>query len=246
MTSIYGQSVRRLIQTAVTEMPESFTYEDMEGWFADHYSEIKRNTVRGHLRSTCVNGKPDDSPWPSEELTVYRVTPGRFTRYRREVHGEFEHGMQIGVADGAEAGEDDGVGGAAFALEEHLEEFMDANWASIDFGRPLRIWTDSDGEPGRQYATDVGVIDFLCEDNAANELVVVELKRGKSSDRVVGQILRYMGWVREQLAGDRDVSGIIITHEYDHRVRYAVAELPRVEAWTYHVSFMLDTKAFAS
>ena len=64
-------------------------------------------------------------------------------------------------------------------------------------------------------------------------MVVVELKRGKSSDRVVGQILRYMGWVREQLANDRGVSGIIITHEYDDQVRYAIAELPKVEAWTY-------------
>ena len=45
--------------------------------------------------------------------------------------------------------------------------------------------------------------------------------------------------------GGRDVSGIIITHEYDDRVRYAIAELPKVEAWTYQVSFTLDTKAFA-
>ena len=73
----------------------------------------------------------------------------------------------------------------------------------------------------------------------------MELKRGKSSDRVVGQTLRYMGWVREHLADGPGVSGIIITHEYDDRVRYAVAELPNVDAWTYSVSFTLDTKAFA-
>ena len=45
--------------------------------------------------------------------------------------------------------------------------------------------------------------------------------------------------------GGRDVSGIIITHEYDDQVRYAIAELPHVEAWTYRVSFTVDTKAFA-
>ena len=45
--------------------------------------------------------------------------------------------------------------------------------------------------------------------------------------------------------GGRDVSGIIITHEYDDQVRYAIAELPHVEAWTYQVSFTVDTKAFA-
>ena len=77
-------------------------------------------------------------------------------------------------------------------------------------------------------------------------MVVVELKRRKSSDSVVGQTLRYIGWVDEHLADGRSVSGIIITHEYDDHLRYAVAACPRVEAWTYGVSFTLDTQGFAS
>ena len=243
MTSIYDRPVRELLPDALAEMPETFEAQDMVRWFEAHYPRVNPTTVRSHLRFASVNNPSGqaDQHWRDEDRTVYRLGHGQYTRYRPEVHGEFEDGLLAGLAE-----EIEGVADASFALEAHLEEFMEANWSSIDFGRPLQIWADGNGGWGRQYATDVGVIDFLCEDKAAAELVVVELKRGKSSDRVVGQTLRYMGWVREHLADGRGVSGIIITHEYDDKVRYAVAELPRVEAWTYHVSFTLDTKAFAS
>ena len=248
MTSIYDRPVRELLQTALDDLPDPFTSQDMVQWFATRYEGVNPRTVRQHLRFASVNVPPGtaDRHWRDEERTVYRLGRGQFTLYRPDVHGVFENGS-LPDPDGDIPGEDLAADDseASFALEEHLEEFMETNWPSIDFGRALRIWTDADGEWGRQYSTEVGVIDFLCEDKAANELVVVELKRGKSSDRVVGQILRYMGWVREKLAGGREVSGIIITHEYDDRVRYAIAELPKVEAWTYQVSFTLDTKAFA-
>ena len=252
MTSIYDRPVRELIQTALEHMPDPFTSQDMVRWFTERYDKVNARTVRAHLRRACVNIPPDatGARWGTDDRTVYRLSRGEFTRYRREVQGDFERGLPLGLVEETEV--DDlgdvptGEAEASFALEYRLEEFMEANWSSIDFGQPLRIWTNGDGESGRQYATDVGVIDFLCEDEADGALVVVELKRGKSSDRVVGQILRYIGWVRERLAGDHEVRGIIITHEYDDRVRYAIAELPHVEAWTYQVSFTLDTKALAS
>ena len=68
------------------------------------------------------------------------------------------------------------------------------------------------GIEGVEYNTNqVGVIDILCKDNNG-DFVVIELKKEKSSDKVVGQILRYMGWVKENLAQDKDVRGIIIWH----------------------------------
>jgi RecB family endonuclease NucS len=45
---------------------------------------------------------------------------------------------------------------------------------------------------------------------------VVELKRGRASDVVVGQALRYMGFVKEQLAeDDQTVEGAIIALDDD-------------------------------
>jgi RecB family endonuclease NucS len=74
--------------------------------------------------------------------------------------------------------------------------------------------------------------------------VVIELKRGRSSDSAVGQVLRYIGWVNENLAkpGQR-TRGIIIAKEVDDALRYAVKELENVRVLTYKVDFKLS--AFA-
>jgi hypothetical protein len=53
---------------------------------------------------------------------------------------------------------------------------------------------------GRQYPTPIGNIDLLAIDKKNKEFVVIELKKGRSSDAVIGQILRYMGWVKDKLA----------------------------------------------
>ena len=89
---------------------------------------------------------------------------------------------------------------AEFVLEAHLEEFLTGNWKSIRWGRPLEIWTGPDGQSGHQLATPIGRLDFLCTDPSTGALVVVELKRGRPSDKVVGQAARYIGYVRTHLA----------------------------------------------
>jgi len=85
-----------------------------------------------------------------------------------------------------------------------------------------------------EYPTKVGRIDVLCEDSNGN-LVVVELKKGREGDKVVGQTLRYMGWLKEEQK--RTVRGIIILGEPDDRVRYAVAVTPDIEVKYYRVHF---------
>ena len=49
---------------------------------------------------------------------------------------------------------------------------------------------------------------------------------GRSSDNVVGQILRYMGYIRENWAEKegKDVKGIILTPSYDEQLRLAAKE----------------------
>ena len=65
------------------------------------------------------------------------------------------------------------------------------------------------GIQGIEFDTkEVGRIDLLCTDQQGN-FVVIEIKKDRSGDKVVGQIQRYMGWVKKHLAGDKDVRGII-------------------------------------
>lgn len=127
-----------------------------------------------------------------------------------------------------------------FALEEHLEEFIDKNWDRIDFGIKLTRYR-ADEQDGRQFPAGPWSIDFLCTNVATEDFVVLELKKGKTSDSAVGQVLRYMGWVRKNLAKPgRGVKGIIIAREFDDALDYAVQGLEDVSVQTYKVDFTLS------
>jgi restriction system protein len=67
---------------------------------------------------------------------------------------------------------------------------------------------------------------------------VIELKRGRVSDVVVGQILRYMGFVKE-LDPTKRVRGIIIGSDDDIRLRRALAMTTGIEYYQYEVNFKL-------
>ncbi len=51
-----------------------------------------------------------------------------------------------------------------------------------------------------KYPTDTGPIDILALRKDGKELLVVELKKGRASDAVIGQVQRYMGYVMDELA----------------------------------------------
>ncbi len=128
-----------------------------------------------------------------------------------------------------------------FALEEHLEKFLVENWKQIEFGKNYKIY-EEDGElVGQQYPSDTGPIDILAISKDEKELLVVELKKGRASDSVVGQIQRYMGYVLEELAEeDQTVKGVIIALEDDIRIRRALSVATNIEFYTYQVSFKLS------
>ena len=129
---------------------------------------------------------------------------------------------------------------SSFSLEKHLEDFLVRNWNSTELGKEFIIY-EEDGEPsGQQYATDTGPIDILAISKDKKTLLVIELKKGKASDSVVGQILRYMDYVVEVLAEpDQTVRGIVIALDDDKKLRRALARLSDVEFYSYKVDFKL-------
>ena len=128
-----------------------------------------------------------------------------------------------------------------FVLEKYLEDFIISNWDKINFEYDLEIFTDKDGNVGQQYYTaEIGYIDILARDKKTNDLVVIELKKGKESDYVVGQILRYMGWVEQNLCKKgQKVRGIIILKECDKKLNYALSKVSDIEAREYNIDFQL-------
>jgi restriction system protein len=129
---------------------------------------------------------------------------------------------------------------SAFAMEQHLEDFLVQNWTHADLGKEYDIYEEEGERVGQQYPTDTGSIDIFAVSKDKKTLLVLELKKGRASDVVVGQTLRYMGYVQEELAEKgQSVKGIIIALEDDQRIRRALSVSPNIEFYRYQVSFKL-------
>ena len=127
-----------------------------------------------------------------------------------------------------------------FALEKHLEDFLVKNWKHTDIGKKYDIFEDNGEIVGEQYPSDTGPIDILAVSKDKKTLLVIELKRGRTSDVVVGQIHRYMGYVKEELAEpNQEVKGIIIGLEADTRLKRALSVCTNIEFYRYQIDFKL-------
>jgi RecB family endonuclease NucS len=101
------------------------------------------------------------------------------------------------------------------SLEKDLINYLASDPSLIEEGLELME---------KEYDTkNVGRIDLLCTDKN-RDFVVIETKKGKESDKVVGQIQRYMGWINRNLAKNgENVRGLIIVNEFDEWLDYAVS-----------------------
>lgn len=132
---------------------------------------------------------------------------------------------------------------ARFGLERHLHEFLRDNWDHTELARSWKLFeSEGDSDAGYEFPTDVGRIDLLAQHRSEPRWLVIELKRSQSSDQTVGQVLRYMGWVKNKLARPNDrVEGLIVAHSDDLSVRYALAAVKDVSLRLYEVEFRLRT-----
>jgi hypothetical protein len=101
-------------------------------------------------------------------------------------------------------------------LEQGLEEAIKPNLKKMG----LKL---AEKQIQQQFSMGPGVgrSDLICV-NEQGDLVVLELKRGMTSDETIGQVLRYVGWVQENIAqAGQKVHGWIIAGDYDEHLRLA-------------------------
>ena len=98
-------------------------------------------------------------------------------------------------------------------IQEHvLEEILEQNIELIESGMHLI---------SRQLHTEVGRIDLFARDRDGRH-TIIELKKGKTSDDVFGQISRYMGWCKKAKPSRLSVRGIIIGRTVDEKLWSAI------------------------
>lgn len=163
-------------------------------------------------------------------------TVSNISKYAEEIEGFMAGHTPAKLIATDETIEDASV----FALEKHLEDFLVQNWSSTELGKAYDIFEEDGEAAGQQYPTDTGPIDILAIRKDKKELLVVELKKGRASDSVVGQIQRYMGYVLDELAEpDQTVRGCIIALEDDIRLSRALRVTTNIDFYKYEVSFRL-------
>ena len=193
----------------------------------------KSDTIRCHLIGLSVNHQSSKHyPTLHRQACLFYVGGGKYKLYDPEkdnidVHVEDEESLE--EVDSEEYIE------ATISLERDLEEYIIRDLNQIE---PGLVLYSNEGITGRQYNTEVGRIDILALDKKG-DLVVIELKAGTANHSVIGQILGYISWIRQNISQGKNVRGIIIADDFDKRVKYASSELSNITLKKYEVSFKI-------
>jgi hypothetical protein len=127
----------------------------------------------------------------------------------------------------------------AFGLERELQVFLEHNIESIDFnGEHFKLYVDPSGRKGIEYPADGDRIDLLATDSKG-AFVVFELKRARAPYHAIGQLTRYMGWVKRTIGRDTSVRGVIVAKAIDNRLRNCAVVIPDIMLWEYSIAFSL-------
>lgn len=114
-------------------------------------------------------------------------------------------------------------------LEAHVHDFIEANIAAL-LGAGAKVLE-------RESVLPFGRIDLLCEDGKG-DLIAVEVKRGQVGRDAIGQLLAYLGGLRERNP-DRHIRGVIVGGNLDAAAAAALKAVSDVDFVSYEISFTL-------
>jgi endonuclease NucS-like protein len=249
---IYDRPVRALMPDMIGDLApqpgQIFSKQAAMKWFMDRYPKIKQGTISAHLIrfSTNAMGRLHHNVQPDEDLLFQMIDGSHFRRYDPSndpspIHAKSD--IAVPPMQVPQGGDDDFVSegssqaASEFAYESDLRDFLAKNLFVIEPG--LQLYQE-EGITGMEFPAGGRFIDILAVD-ADKHFVVIELKVSKGYDRVVGQLLRYMAWIREHHAEPgQQVRGIIAAREISDDLRLACSYLTDVSLYEYELSVKLQ------
>lgn len=203
----------------------------------DGYPNIKEGTVTAHLIRLSTNvatrlqysAREDGS-----DDVFFKVDSTRFRLYEPGIDPAPITAAAPGVKETAEAPAatepSEARGSEEFAYERDLKEYLARNLHLLE--PSLRPYTD-EGITGLEFPAGGRFIDILAVDEAG-DYVVIELKVSRGYDRVVGQLLRYVNWIKEHHAeAGKRVRGMIVAKEISEDLRLACRGIPGLGLYEY-------------
>ena len=239
---IYEKSTKELMHEFAAQKlkpGQEFSYEDAIRWFAEHYPKISDNTVGKHVHGMSVNTRRDSltsaKPGTGWDL-FFKLGSSKFRLWNPGGDPAPRYGAGV-VQDITEETEEDDLGSSEFAFEQDLQNYLVKNLVLLEPG--LQLYEDKNrGLSGVEFPAGKRYIDILAV-GTDGAYVVIETKVSRAYDKVAGQILRYMGWVRENLAGKASVRGIIVASEISEDLILATSSIESIRLVEYEISFSL-------
>ena len=254
---IYEKPTRELMHEFAAQklMPgQVFSPKDAIRWFAEHYPDIKSSTVQLHVAGMSVNNfterrhSPNIKPGKGWDL-FFKLDLGKFRLWdpEKDPAPRYKADLEADIAEGVEETDDfaketpweDDPGSRKFAFERDLQNYLVQNLGLLEPG--LKLYEDEDGEfTGVEFPAGQRYIDILAV-GTDDAYVVIETKVSRAYDRVVGQILRYMGWIKQNLAGETSVRGIVVASEISEDLILATSSIENIRLVEYEISFSLKS-----
>jgi len=214
-------------------------------WFKSNYPNIKSNTVEMHVEGMSVNNKnrkhyPNIKPGSGHDL-FWKIAPGQFriwdnsTDQQPRYKADFEtnEGSDVDFVEDEETDDEAKPGSPTFAREQDLQYYLVKNLHMLEPGLTLY---EEEGFSGVEYDAGGRRIDILAVDKSGG-FVVIELKVAKGHEKVIGQILRYIGWVEQNLSNGREARGIIVAGNISQDLILATKKIPSVKLFEYEIQF---------
>lgn len=242
--ALYDKSVKLLFRDMIKDLAiqkgEVIEREKINSWFKTKYPLIKPGTISAHMLKLSTNAPSrihySVDPNGKDDL-FFQIDSKRFRLYDQSSDPDpiyFKQKESDIVTPGHEESEEEN--GNEFAYEKDLQNFLAKNLSLIEPGLSLYLEEEISGI---EFPVGNRFIDILAID-CNNNYVVIELKVSRGYDRVVGQILRYMAWIRKNHAEEsQKVRGIIIAREISDDLLLACSEINNVELYEYNLSITL-------
>jgi hypothetical protein len=241
---IYQKSVRMLFHDLVQELGikkgEIVDRQKVHSWFREKYPLIKSGTISANMTLLSINAPSrihHTIDQNGKDDLFYQIDGKRFRLYDslsdpNPIYIKSQESEEIII----ETTDENVIGENEFAYEKDLQNFLAKNLNLIEKG--LTLYRE-EGISGIEFPVGNRAIDILALDKNRN-YVVIELKVSRGYDRVVGQILRYMAWIRKNQADmNQNVKGIIIAREITEDLILACSETQNVDLFEYSLSVSL-------
>lgn len=243
MASLYEKPVRLLMKDMMQDLGivhgQVFSRDDVRSWFNKHYPKIKDATIAAHMLRMSVNApsRIHYGAKPGDDDLFFQLDSKRFRLYSPESDTPpiYQRSEAEEIAEDLRE-ESLSEGSPEFAYEKDLQNYLAGNLGLIETGLTL---FEEEGINGLEFPVGGRFVDILAVDTSDN-YVVVELKVSKGYDRVVGQLLRYMAWIKKNHAEKgQAVRGVIVAREISEDLALACGSLPNVQLFEYELSVSL-------